>query len=150
MAKTVYFIESCDSDEGQVFWDYIPADSPDHAIDRWEALRGDYATVVTHKTADEWGDDLAEFLETAQAMLNPVRAEKAWQATLMGHRVQKVSPIPADHPVQPVWDDDNPVDPATCGYCELTWDDGKVTSMTPAPSGRCPFEAFHIYQREPA
>lgn len=33
--------------------------------------------------------------------------------------------------------------PATCGTCGLTWDDGKITSMTPAPSARCPFEAFH-------
>lgn len=33
----------------------------------------------------------------------------------------------------------------TCGHCNLTWDDGKVTSMTPVPSGRCPFELFHVY-----
>ena len=32
---------------------------------------------------------------------------------------------------------------ATCGNCGLTWDDGTVTSMTPAPSARCPFESFH-------
>ena len=32
---------------------------------------------------------------------------------------------------------------ATCGTCGLSWDDDKVTSMTPAPAGRCPFEAFH-------
>lgn len=34
---------------------------------------------------------------------------------------------------------------ATDGACGLTWDDSIVTSMTPAPSGRCPFEAFHVY-----
>jgi len=32
---------------------------------------------------------------------------------------------------------------ATCGHCELSWDDGKITGMTPTPSGRCPFEGFH-------
>jgi len=52
--------------------------------------------------------------------------------------------IPADFPVQPI----DPNDPtakavATCGTCGLSWDDGEVTSMTPTPSGRCPFEAFH-------
>jgi hypothetical protein len=32
---------------------------------------------------------------------------------------------------------------ATCGACGLSWDDGRSTSMTPTPSGRCPFESFH-------
>lgn len=52
--------------------------------------------------------------------------------------------IPADFPVQPI-DPDDPaaIDPATCGTCELTWDDGIGTTWTPAPSGRCPFEYFH-------
>ena len=30
----------------------------------------------------------------------------------------------------------------TCGSCGRSWDDSVATSMTPAPSGRCPFEAF--------
>jgi hypothetical protein len=52
--------------------------------------------------------------------------------------------IPADFPVQPIDPDDpSAIDPATCGTCGRTWDDGKVTSWTPAPSGRCPFEYFH-------
>ncbi len=34
---------------------------------------------------------------------------------------------------------------ATDGGCGLSWDDSLVTSMTPAPSGRCPFEYFHEY-----
>lgn len=36
-------------------------------------------------------------------------------------------------------------DIATCGTCGLSWDDSISTSMTPAPSGRCPFEYFHEY-----
>lgn len=52
--------------------------------------------------------------------------------------------IPADYPVQPIEPNDpSAIAPATCGHCGLTWDDGKVTSMTPTPSARCPFEAFH-------
>lgn len=36
----------------------------------------------------------------------------------------------------------------TCGHCGLSWDDGKITSMTPVPSGRCPFEYHHRYDDE--
>jgi formylmethanofuran dehydrogenase subunit E len=28
----------------------------------------------------------------------------------------------------------------TCQTCGRSWDDTKSTSMTPTPSGRCPFE----------
>lgn len=41
-----------------------------------------------------------------------------------------------------------PQDPATCGTCGLTWDDAVVTSTPPAPSGRCPFEPFHVEEDE--
>jgi hypothetical protein len=53
--------------------------------------------------------------------------------------------IPATYPVQPIGPDEPAEDRATCGHCHLSWDDGKVTSMTPAPSARCPFEPFHRY-----
>jgi hypothetical protein len=33
----------------------------------------------------------------------------------------------------------------TDGSCGLSWDDAIVTSMTPAPAARCPFEYFHEY-----
>jgi len=59
--------------------------------------------------------------------------------------------IPDDFPVQPIETDDegNVIGPvvepiATCGACGLSWDDGRVTDWTPAPSARCPFEYFHI------
>jgi hypothetical protein len=52
--------------------------------------------------------------------------------------------IPSDFEVQPIDPKDpNAKDPATCGTCGLSWDDGVSTSWTPAPSGRCPFEYFH-------
>lgn len=51
--------------------------------------------------------------------------------------------VPLDHPVQPLRAGDHPPGEATCGTCGLSWDDDLATSMTPAPSGRCPFEAFH-------
>lgn len=55
------------------------------------------------------------------------------------------SAIPFDFPVVPV----TPTHPgrvyavATCGECGLSWDDTVSTQYTPAPGGRCPFEAFH-------
>ncbi len=36
-------------------------------------------------------------------------------------------------------------DIVTDGGCGLSWDDSIITSMTPAPSARCPFEYFHKY-----
>lgn len=60
--------------------------------------------------------------------------------------------IPADFPVQPVPNDEaqqRAVDGeciATCEGCGLSWNDSIPTSYTPAPAGRCPFEAFHREQ----
>lgn len=54
--------------------------------------------------------------------------------------------IPADHPVRPIRATTKAKDRATCGHCGLSWDDAIITSMTPAPSARCPFEAFHVYE----
>ncbi len=51
--------------------------------------------------------------------------------------------IPDNWPVVPLDDDDDCDGKTTCGRCGLSWDDDLITSMTPAPSGRCPFEAFH-------
>ena len=62
----------------------------------------------------------------------------------------KRSDIPKDCEVQPLRPGQKAKEPATCGTCGLTWDDGKITGMTPAPSARCPFEAFHdLRERKP-
>ena len=65
--------------------------------------------------------------------------------------------VPRDHPVQPLRRGSRAFaeaklagDLATCGTCGRSWDDGKVTSMTPAPSGRCPFEYQHGPARQAA
>ena len=34
----------------------------------------------------------------------------------------------------------------TCGHCGRSWDDARVTSMTPVPSARCPFEGMRRYK----
>ena len=54
-----------------------------------------------------------------------------------------VDRIPADWPVQPLGPSAIAEAKSTCGVCGLSWDDSIVTSMTPAPSARCPFESFH-------
>lgn len=51
--------------------------------------------------------------------------------------------IPKDWPVQPLKPRESATDKATCGTCGRSWDDGKVTNMTPAPAARCPFEYYH-------
>jgi len=45
----------------------------------------------------------------------------------------------------PTYDDNGleRVEIATCGTCGRSWNDAAVSSMTPAPSGRCPFEYEH-------
>ncbi len=55
--------------------------------------------------------------------------------------------IPKDFEVQPLKAGQTAKGKATCGECGLSWDDAIITSMTPAPSARCPFEAFHIEDR---
>lgn len=32
---------------------------------------------------------------------------------------------------------------ATCGACGRSWNDARVTGITPAPAARCPFEYSH-------
>ena len=56
-------------------------------------------------------------------------------------------PIPPDFPVRPLKKGQPAGDRVGCAHCRLYWDDAVVTSMTPAPAARCPFEAFHIYKR---
>jgi hypothetical protein len=46
--------------------------------------------------------------------------------------------IPKAWPVQP-----DPAGDTLCGQCNLRWNDSVSTSLTPVPSGRCPFESFH-------
>jgi hypothetical protein len=101
---------------------------------------------------DEWGD--APLYDNYQEAKDDARRQGACVITLTyeysdsevtdDFRDREPEPIPADFPVQPI-DPDDPTakDPATCGTCGRSWDDGKITSMTPAPGGRCPFEYYH-------
>jgi hypothetical protein len=52
--------------------------------------------------------------------------------------------IPETWPVQPCQPEEAAA-PTTCGTCGRTWDDAVITSMTPAPSARCPFESLHAH-----
>lgn len=55
--------------------------------------------------------------------------------------------VPKDYPVRPLRPGTKAYaaakELAMCGSCGRSWDDAVVTSMTPAPSARCPFESFH-------
>lgn len=51
--------------------------------------------------------------------------------------------VPEDFEVKMLADGDKAEDRATCGTCGRSWDNAIVTSTTPAPSARCPFEYYH-------
>jgi len=57
--------------------------------------------------------------------------------------------VPKDFPVRPLKPSDPATGRCTCGTCGLSWDDAIVTSWTPAPAARCPFEYFHIQRTTP-
>jgi len=63
----------------------------------------------------------------------------------MSGRRGRVMRIPRDFPVRPLTPRQyaRAKDPFTCGTCGRSWDDSIVTSYTPTPSARCPFEYFH-------
>lgn len=54
-------------------------------------------------------------------------------------RTSALVPIPG---ATPRYDDDGReiVDVVTCGSCGRSWNNAASSSLTPAPSGRCPFE----------
>jgi hypothetical protein len=53
-----------------------------------------------------------------------------------------LTPVPG---ATPRYDDDGNeiVNVATCGTCGRSWNDAAISSWTPAPSARCPFEYDH-------
>lgn len=51
-------------------------------------------------------------------------------------------------PVRELEDWENPPGAMMCVHCGRRWDDSIPTSMTPAPSGRCPFEYEHEYEED--
>jgi hypothetical protein len=57
----------------------------------------------------------------------------------------RLKDIPSDFEVKPLRAGASAKNPTWCGSCGLSWDDDIVTGITPAPSGRCPFERFHRY-----
>jgi len=53
--------------------------------------------------------------------------------------------ISEDNGAEPQLDENGQVieNMATCGECGKTWNDALISSRTPAPSGRCPYESIH-------
>ena len=51
--------------------------------------------------------------------------------------------VPDDFEVKELGADDAAESRCTCGTCGRSWDDAVVTSLTPAPAARCPFEDYH-------
>lgn len=112
------------------------------------ALDGNGAVLASLGCIDDATDDYRRVVEAElalEAMSAPVGPRYVYDGT-RGDWYDTTIPaidvddIPADWPVQPAADGET-----TCGYCHLSWHDDVSTSMTPVPSGRCPFETFHHY-----
>lgn len=60
---------------------------------------------------------------------------------------EHLTPVPG---AQPVYDEETGREierVATCGTCGRSWNDAAISDVTPAPSGRCPFEDEHDEDR---
>lgn len=73
---------------------------------------------------------------------------KSLDETLDVTKSAKLTPVPGartlkDEHGKPI------VSVATCGHCGRSWNDAAVSSVTPTPSGRCPFEHKHVYKTLP-
>jgi hypothetical protein len=64
--------------------------------------------------------------------------------------IVKAELISIENGATPQFDDNGNIvqDIATCGTCGMSWNDALITSMTPAPSARCPYEYIHSEIKE--
>lgn len=84
------------------------------------------------------------WLETIREYVACLEADRDRLEELRDERDAYEPPeVPDDFPVMELDEDDEAERRATCGTCGRSWDDAIPTSYTPAPSARCPFEAFH-------
>ncbi len=107
-----------------------------------------FAAMLTEADEPDGPPCTACGLPDAAHMLDPDNAED-WQPQHTYQAPPELDAdgaplVPASWPVQPLTPgDDGYETAAVCNGCGRSWDDRAVTSMTPTPSGRCPFEPFH-------
>ncbi len=118
--------------ESVQYWPFLAeADSTADFNNRMALVSPDLDSIVRRNTKDAATFLAARAeLEASFASDFEVLAAERYQTDSRGVRyVGKGRPAPKSFK-----------DPATCGSCGRTWDDGHVTGVTPAPSARCPFE----------
>ena len=77
---TIYVIESCCQEENQVFWDYVPAETEEEAVSKWERVRDDYATICNTWPIDQFCMRLNGWVgEALKAWFDPDSAALAWE-----------------------------------------------------------------------
>lgn len=110
--------------------------------DEWDANFGDdWETFDDEQAAREWVEEKAGDTTLTMARHRSSRRKQASEL--------EPDEIPADFPVKPLATQaeiDAATAPAQDGQCGLWWDDAISTYYTPAPGGRCPFEAYHEYE----
>lgn len=112
---------------------------------RWDACHflAEIVEHIIHSTARATARQYAEAFVEGRLKKHRRKGTYHVEITPKVLRVLRATEIPADWPVQPLKPGEPAEVKATCGHCGLSWDDGKITSMTPAPLARCPFEQFH-------
>jgi hypothetical protein len=124
-----------------------------------EGRSGGWLTVQDLPEVEEWTPQQraawVEFARQVRVLADETPRRYLWLLNANAYepwaeRLEELrGAVPADFPVKVLVTGDvllasDPAkDPVTCGTCHRTWDDAIPTAYTPAPAGRCPFEAWH-------
>lgn len=103
-----------------------------------------YAGNYCPECASERLEEIADRLEAGELLSDKTMSDRAFLAPLL--EAPELEPVPG---AEPRYDDDGReiVQVATCGTCGRSWNDAAVSSVTPVPAGRCPFEYDHDDER---
>jgi hypothetical protein len=98
---------------------------------------------TTRKAADRFARNIANASGLRVPVYETTGAKQARIAQLKA--IIAASLISVDNGARVQLDGDGRTveDFGTCGTCGMEWNDALITSRTPAPSGRCPYESIH-------
>lgn len=114
-------------------------------------LSSDKTADTADNPSNEKGGEGAIEVKTETEISNTRGTEPKMAAQDRAARIAELEDIIREHEISeangatPQLDENGAVkeDIATCGNCGLSWNDALISSMTPTPSGRCPYEYIH-------